>query len=514
MDRMQIKTNTREDLCMPEGGLWFSGCFSRVWRIASVAAGTAMLSAALLLGGCSKEDDEIPGGTENGLTTITLSPESMGEVAMGTRAVSGVDENKISDLWVIHLNSAGTAALATPQYFSGDQLTNVGGKYTVNMKVQAENSRMYFIANTHNSSLFNGATTSALVEAKTLTLINEASLAENNTLPMAGYLSGVPSGMALSNITLKRAVAKLTFKLAASLPSGCSFSLTSVKVCNVPKVLHWFRDPLKLQPGSTAEACYPVTSAGFFGEFCDLTPSDKTLSATAKDCGWCYLPENGRGTGTATEQKNKTAATALGGASGQGNYATYIDIRGTYKNSNTETISVRYRCYLGTDAIRDYNVLRGTHYTVTATIKNASFVDSRVEANYTAFSIPHYDYTDNATGLFVIAQTDLGEYGYYNSGQAGCWKIKGGWDVPTFDEMLLSLILEPGWDCSGLGLTAGTYMTSSYASGPSGTHQVVHNYAITLAGNALSNVSGTTGVVSWRLAESPGYFRYRCVRRL
>ena len=73
-------------------------------------AGTWLFAAALLLGGCSKEPTEAMGGPTDGQPMeITLSPESMGEVAMDTRAVGGVDENRIKDLWVIQFNADGTA---------------------------------------------------------------------------------------------------------------------------------------------------------------------------------------------------------------------------------------------------------------------------------------------------------------------------------------------------------------------------------------------------------------------
>lgn len=404
-----------------------------------------LLGAILFLGGCSKEPLEESGNGQDGvLTEITLSPESMGEVAMDTRAVSGVDENKVTDLWVIQLNSSGTAALLSPQYFRGDRLTTAGGKYTVKMKIKAENSRLYFIANTHNSTLYNDATTSALVEAKTLSVSNEASLAAGNTLPMAGYFSGTPTVANLKNISLKRSVAKLTFKLAASLPTGCSFSLTSVKVCNVPKVLHPYRDPSKLDPGTTAANCYPATSAGVLGEFVDLTPSDKTLSATAKDCGWCYLPENGRGTGTATKQEDKTAATALGGATGQGDYATYVVVRGQYKNSSADIFDVSYRIYLGSDAISNYDVKRNTHYIVTATVKGLHEFDARIEFNGGTLALPYYDYTDNLTGRFVYAQTNASDGTTWQGALTECVKTSG-WRLPSLTELEIMYCMRDTW---------------------------------------------------------------------
>lgn len=428
------------------------------------AAALSLLAAGLLVTGCSKEPFEGPDGPEGELTEITCFSESMGEVTMDTRAVSGVDESKITDLWVVQLNSGGTAALAGPQYFSGSQLTNASGKYTVKMKIKAADSRIYFIANTHNSTLYNDATTSALVEAKTLAVTNEASLAAGNTLPMAGYFSGTPTVTALKNVTLKRAVAKMTFKLAANTNY---FKLTSVKVYNVPKVLHPYRDPSKLDPGTTTNNCYPATSEDFIGEFVDLTPDDKTLSSTAKEIGWCYLPENGRGTGTATDQMNKTAATALDGATGQGNYATYVVVRGIKElaYSENEVLDLSFRIYLGSDAISNYDVKRNTHYTVTATI-NASLnvLDVRIEVNGATLAFPFYDYTENLTGRFVYAQTNAGAGSMtWSNALLECAKTVG-WRLPTMKELNIMYCLRDTWEKTSNGFSGNYYWASNSRS--------------------------------------------------
>ena len=81
-----IKTSAREALCTPEGGLRAPVCFERVWRRAFVAAGSAMLSAALLLAGCSKEP---AGGTEGERTAITVSATlPVGAAEASTKAVA------------------------------------------------------------------------------------------------------------------------------------------------------------------------------------------------------------------------------------------------------------------------------------------------------------------------------------------------------------------------------------------------------------------------------------------
>ena len=459
------------------------------------------VAAILTSGGCSKEFEEGSDNPAEGqLNEITISPESMGDVAMDTRAVSGVDENKISDLWVIQLNSAGTAQVQGPQYIT--TVSGSGTSYTVNVNIKQTASRIYFIANTHNNTLYKNASTSALVEDKYLWVTYEAALAQENTLPMSAYFSGTPTVENMKNISLKRAVAKLTFKLAADIQNGGSFELTSVKVCNVPKVLHLYRDPSKLDPGTDAGSCYPAKSINWNWNWTDLTPSDKTLSATAKECGWCYLSENGRGTGTATDQKNKTAATALGGVTGQGYYATYVDVRGNFKNAVNETFDVSYRIYLGSNAISNYDVKRNTHYTVTATIKGLNELDARIEINGATLAKSYYDYTDNMTGWFVYAQADASSSGMtWENALRECDKTTG-WRLPTKTELGLILCLRDTWKNGSNGLAANWYWTSTEDPSNSSNAYIVNFGDYGLSKNGIKSS-----------VKSDKYF-VRCVRGL
>ena len=429
---------------------------------ACLVAGTWLLSAVLLLGGCSKEPTEGMGGPTDGQPMeITLSPESMGEVAMDTRAVSGVDETRIKDLWVIQFNADGTELLQTPQYIT--TVTSWGTSYKVRAKIiKTSDSSLYFIANTGDSTLYSDVTTLADVESKTLAVTNEASLAPGNALPMCGCYTGAPSA-SVSDVAMKRAMAKVTFKLAADIPGG-SFVPTSVKVYNVPMALQPFRDTSKLDPGASEADCYPATSVGFIGEFADLTPEDKTLTATAKECGWCYLPENGRGTGSATDQTQKTAATALGGAEGQGNYATYIEIVGDYTSDlGYKYTGNIYRIYLGSDAVKDYNVLRNTHYTVTATIKGLNEMDARVTVGTETLtsSSDFYDYTDNRTGWFVYAKTNASTMLMsWQDALLECAKTPG-WRLPTMAELEIIYCMRDTWEVASNGFYDNYYWSTT-----------------------------------------------------
>ena len=225
-----------------------------------------------------------------------------------------------------------------------------------------------------------------------------------------------------------------------------------------------FRDTSKLDPGTSEADCYPATSVGFIGEFADLTPEDKTLTATAKECGWCYLPENGRGTGSATDQTQKTAATALGGAEGQGNYATYIEIVGDYTTDlGYKYTGNIYRIYLGADAVSNYDVKRNTHYTVTATIKGVSEMDARITIGAETLnpSPDFYDYTDNLTGWFVYARTDASTMLMsWQDALLECAKTPG-WRLPTMAELEIIYCMRDTWEVASNGFYDNYYWSAT-----------------------------------------------------
>lgn len=435
------------------------GVLVRMGRSASLAAGVLLLGGALLLGGCSKESEELPAGTSEGeeLVKITLTPESMGDVLIDSRSMNGVDEHAVKDLWIIQLNSAGTARLRTPQYITS--ITSSGSSCSVTAKIMSKDCRLYFIANTGNPTLYkNVGTDDDICNAWLSDISDESSLSRvSGTLPMSGYFSGTPTVWDLNNIALKRAVAKLTVKLAVDLPSdagGSSFALTSVKVKNVPACMQYFRNPSKLNPATTDD-CYPSLDLGSIVTWADLTPSDKTLSATAKNCGWCYLPENARGTGTATDQKDKTADTALGGAGGQGDAATYIEITGDYTSYLGTYTNCVYKIYLGKNNYNNYDVLRNTHYTVTATIKGINELDARITLGPVSYSGDFCDYTENGTGRFVYAKSDDTD-GSWQAASIACAKTPG-WRLPTLTELEIMYCMRDSWSSRSNGFSPSDY---------------------------------------------------------
>lgn len=414
-------------------------------RTAGRTAVAVLLAACMLASGCAKEFEEVTGGGKR--IEVSFDVPQMDEVRVETRMAA---ENIlfVENLWVIQLNEAGTALLQ-PSIYISKVLDN-----RVNLDLTDQRSMIIFIANTFDETLFSGATTAAQVAA-----VAKSFSTYDEFIAAPDYLSyrfkGMPDELKGNQIKMVRSCARIDVKVECRPSSNEVIALRSVRFCNVPKTVHFYRDPDKLDPGTTASATYPATTSGFIGEWKRHTVEGNTYEWT------CYLPENGRGKGTATRQEDKTAAKALGGASGQGNYATYIEITAAVTLADgTAFKDVKYRCYLGGDAVSDYTLKRNTRYTVTCTLRGVNKMDARVTVGTPTYPGDYYDYTDNRTGRFLIAKSDAtnGTAVNWNAGQKLC---KDGWRLPTAQELGLAGIFTGRWWVNPYGFQTAWYCTSS-----------------------------------------------------
>ena len=388
---------------------------SRSSLTGAVRALAAVLLCVVLLAGCTKEPVDLagPGTPEGGTVTtqITLTPDferqidvksvdgvdenaikdvwviqvvnviiSDFERQIDVKSVDGVDENAIKDVWVIQVNSRATHQLQDPQYIT-DITPSAGGGYTFPATlVMDRNSGILFLANSHNPDLCSSGFPATEDDMKSLSIGNIDS--ESKLVPESGGIPmvGVCNPLQLPcQATLTRIVSKVTFDLSATLPDGESFTLKSVKVKKVPNTVFFYppEGNTALFPGIDPAGWTDEYSAQIFDE--DLTEQSKTL--------WWYLPENQRGWGSATDQKDKNAANA---PFRQGDYCTRVEVSGTYTTAAGLITTATYTIFLGANNTDDYNLTRNTHYRLNTQILGQFKSDTRI----TRDPLNYRDYTE------------------------------------------------------------------------------------------------------------------------
>ena len=407
------------------------------------------LACSLFFIGCSEEalpESENGRIRQEGATQLTLIPAFNRNVTV--KSVANANETLISNVWVIQLDGDGNVLQGENAPLYEGNVTDAGSnQYTINVKLSTEAQEILFIANTGDNTLFNNVITKGDVEAKAFTFENESELALRTGMIMCGTWK---TGDADYNIKMKRAIAKVDFTLEAN----SSFVLQSIQVKNVPNKLYYFRENLEADGNNIAyyPAISEITKESTYEEELE---NPQNLSAIWYDLEWMpdgddltgvllneaktftwYLPENGRGIGSATNQRDKNKTTA---AEGQGDYCTYIQVKGFYRNEDLTT-GVTYNIYLGENNYNNYNIIRNTNYKVHTTILGIDRTDTRIskEDGEEITPINYLDYTDNGSPWFVIAAENNGSTNWENPTPPAGTE----WVVPTQKEMMLAWIYE------------------------------------------------------------------------
>lgn len=424
---------------------------------------TFMFCAAVIAGlsavSCVKETASV----RNGVSGIILSPDFSRPVYVKSVDRTPEYENTIRDVWVIPLDNAGNVladgGTSRARYFSGQDITALeDGKYMIEVQLGTPDE-VLFIANTGNSTLFSATNVNKdFVKAQSMTVAYESDLVPQNAgIIMSGSWVSSGSGT-IGEIPMKRAVAKVNLILRTGAGLGAkqeAFAVQSVQVMNVPNMLYYYRYPSEFYPG-TGVPVYPPVNESFVPvdypvvetedtPVTELWPDLEWMSSASglsgrlvtadgigKDEFWWYLPENGRGTGTASDQRYKSSADMM--PAGQAGYCTFIRIKGFYKSGELAT-AVTYDVYLGENNTDDYNIIRNTDYTVTVTIEGIDRMDTRINAGLEdgGFEAINYiDYTDNASPWMVVAADDNGQVNSSNM------VLPSGWNVPAKEDMMLA----------------------------------------------------------------------------
>lgn len=280
-------------------------------------------------------------------------------------------EDGISNVWVLQFENNGSNTdrlLKKVNVTSLTETTTASGKQVYLLKAgltRSNNCQLFFITNEDEmwlTSLVENVST--MGDLKTLSRPHYMPLASFDEFPMTAlYKGAVPVLDPDVTIWMYRMAAKLSLTLLYdNMPAGCSLYLHSAELKNLPTDIQYY-DVGRYSSGAWI---YPNASSLFIDHgTIDVLSSGITLE-------W-YMPENRRGINTAiTQQKDKYSGNDPGGS-----FSSYIELKGLYNEVGSK-YDVTISLYPGENITTDFNIIRNTHYRMTADIRKLADDDKRV----------------------------------------------------------------------------------------------------------------------------------------
>lgn len=390
------------------------------------------MAMGLLLWACRPEPDS---GFKGGDVQVTLFSEPYRNVTV--KSPASRDESLLYRVWYFQFQGDDIIEGADGPLIDliTAQLASTTLSFPINIDSRAD--KVVYIANTDAAmNLFDVKKLTDL-ESRTVEWASTDGNLDADEFVMYGVWE---SGDDPLHVLMERAAVKINFNLrvAPELASrNEAFAISSIQLKKVPAISHPFRNTPSDQVPAEGQSfpSLPFDTLNYTAEtftgtcwpdelwMPTISPvSAEILNTTGKSWTW-YMPENARGTGSASDQNLKTAETA---PAGQGDYCSYVEIKGYY-NANGLVNGVTYRVWLGENNANDYNLLRNTCYNVVSTIYGQYAIDTRVNEKE---PINYWDYTDDGTAWMMVAADIAGE-------NEDCPE---GWRLPTKQEGMLAWI--------------------------------------------------------------------------
>lgn len=329
---------------------------------------SCLIAVAAVLGACTDDvsGDTVDPGWKDALIRFEIKT---GVSGVTTRTV---EDSKIHDLHVLVYNSLGELTGKSYSTFTGTD-------YTVSVLARSGTGcRIYAVANTGNSALFDG--TVANTEEKLKLITTDAltwSTFNSGTgdavyLPMCGStIADIATGSSIlsGGITVKRLMAQVT--LDVSIASGSGITISGYRIYGLPKKSYYVAHPLDTEDSGTdtntaraADACLPANASDWTDSGL-LSPTTTTTISKV-----FYMYENRPGVNSSiTAQSNKTKAYAGTVADS----AAYVVIYGKGIGYNR----LSWKIYLGTNNTSNFNLKRNSQYICNITLK-ANDSDTRI----------------------------------------------------------------------------------------------------------------------------------------
>lgn len=317
----------------------------------------------LLLGACTENtflNTPLPDTPDEGvLEPVSLNLQSLPVHVIGeeweaqpaTRVSTGMQESLISNIWVFQYSSTNNQITA-PRYYTVSDASN--------MKIMlrpAQDSKVYILANTNNANWANTRDVSTVdkLNSQTMTFSNESAVygGSNKNLLMVGNVTTNITAGITNNITisLKRMVAKISFKYTLDPSVSGKLKVTKIALENVPNTIKIGESTASPYPNPLATCSY-----------------DEITSPQAGSTYTWYVPENLQGVTSNTDEKTKNKNAP----------ANAFTIR-LYIDSDMDGSSYVYTLYPGENKTNNFNIKRNYFYNISLTINSAG-TDTRVMA--------------------------------------------------------------------------------------------------------------------------------------
>ena len=470
----------------------------------------SLFAALVLIASCTK--NEVKQITEEGtpvsfsfaiskLTSLssgesTSAKSSSAEIA--TKA-STIDENALSNLWVLQYNGIEeSSTLVAYQYLSSvPDLTDVQFSLTDS---ESATHKVFFIANTFNSTLFTEANkaslagTIALLRANKLTFDGTFSGSEglkDDRLLMTGEYTGIVSGASpspVSTIVLYRMYAKVNFTYTVDMSFG-DLQVQSVKIKNAPGYTNAVIDPFS-------------TTAVTPDSFVDVT-MDSGASSISDKSGTAvfYMPQSIRGVASGNaissdKDGNDITSPAYLEITSKGQILGY-----------SAPVQVVNRVYLGADPVHSYNVNANTIYNISFAYEAINTGDTRVEVSALDDETANcYVIKANGSVNIPVYRVNLADFvPYTRLGSTDKWEAKilwqtnatGGYSSTSGAGVIVDLS-----NAKGTGATLDKYFTVTAHSGITEGNAVVALYKADSDGNATGDILWTWHI--WVTAAADG----------
>ena len=312
----------------------------------------------ICMNGCTTDATPYVQNGEGELAVVRLDVRANTPDNISTRVL---DENTIHDLHILVYNSSGE--LTGKNY-------KTSAPYTVTAR-SGTNCTIYAIANTGNSTLFDGTVASTEQKLKDLTtnITLWSDLTSSDYLLMAGSKESVTIAAGESILTDGMTVSRLAAKvnLAIGVAAGSGITITNYQICSLPVNSYYMNRPLTTEASQTDTAGETGTEPNATSTAAHWTNSGLIDAGGASSVNTTfYMFENRRGVNSSiAAQSQKIKANAP-------DSATYVVI-----NGETLGYKATWKVYLGANNTTNFNVKRNCSYTYDITLKRND-VDTRV----------------------------------------------------------------------------------------------------------------------------------------